>query len=97
MRQGQSEQFYEEVMRALLGYAADKLGIPLSELSKDNVAEAMSRSQVPEELARNYVNVMSECEFARFAPGEPAAKMEKMYAEASDTINRLDASIKKNK
>lgn len=97
MKQGQSEQFYEEVMHALLGYAADKLGIPLSELSKDNVAEAMSRSQVPEELARNYVNVMSECEFARFAPGEPAAKMEKMYAEASDTINRLDASIKKNK
>ena len=97
MRQGKSEQFYEELMRALLGYAADKLGIAMSELTKDNVSEAMTQNHVPEELVKNYVDVMSECEFARFAPGEPAAKMEKMYTEASDTINRLDASIKKNK
>ena len=97
MQKGQSEQFYEEVMRALLGYAADKLSIPMSDLTKDNVAEAMAAHGVPEELIGEYVNVMAECEFARFAPGEPAAKMEKMYTEASDSINRLDASIKKNR
>ncbi len=96
MRQGQSEQFYEEVMRALLGYAADKLSISMSDLTKDNVAEAMTTHGVPEDLVKEYVDVMAECEFARFAPGEPAAKMEKMYTEASDTINRLDASIKKS-
>ena len=97
MRQGQCEQFYEEVMRALLGYAADRLNISMSDLTKDNVAEAMTAHHVPDELVKNYTDVMAECEFARFAPGEPAAKMEKMYTEASETINRLDASIKKNK
>ena len=97
MRQGQCEQFYEEVMRALLGYAADRLNISMSDLTKDNVAEAMTAHHVPDELVKNYTDVMAECEFARFAPGEPAAKMEKMYTEASETINRLNASIKKNK
>ncbi|MGN0232913.1 MAG: BatD family protein [Bacteroidaceae bacterium] len=97
MKQGQADLFYEEVMRALLGYAADKLNISMSQLTKDNVAEAMSEHKVPEDLVKNYMDVMAECEFARFAPGEPAAKMEKMYSDASETINKLEASIKKNK
>lgn len=97
MKQAQADLFYEEVMRALLGYAADKLNISMSQLTKDNVAEAMAEHNVPEELVQNYTDVMAECEFARFAPGEPAAKMEKMYSDASETINKLEASIKKNK
>lgn len=97
MNQAQADLFYEEVMRALLGYAADKLNISMSQLTKDNVAEAMAEHNVPEELVQNYTDVMAECEFARFAPGEPAAKMEKMYSDASETINKLEASIKKNK
>ncbi|MGN1255601.1 MAG: BatD family protein [Bacteroidaceae bacterium] len=97
MKQGQADLFYEEVMRALLGYAADKLNISMSQLTKDNVAEAMAEHNVPEDLIQNYTDVMAECEFARFAPGEPAAKMEKMYSDASETINKLEASIKKNK
>lgn len=97
MKQGQDDLFYEEVMRALLGYAADKLNISMSQLTKDNVAEAMAEHKVPDELIQNYTDIMAECEFARFAPGEPAAKMEKMYSDASETINKLEASIKKNK
>ncbi len=97
MRQGQADLFYEEVMRALLGYAADKLGIPMSELTRDNVAEAMAAHNVPDGLVQEYVDVLGECEYARFAPGEPSAKMEKMYTEASDSIGRLDTAIRKNK
>lgn len=97
MKQAQADLFYEEVMRALLGYAADKLNISMSQLTKDNVAEAMAEHNVPEDLIQNYTDVMAECEFARFAPGEPGAKMEKMYSDASETINKLEASIKKNK
>ena len=96
MRQGQCEQFYEEVMRALLGYVADKLSLSMSDLTKDNVSEAMVTHKVPEELIKEYVDAMTECEFARFAPGEPAAKMEKLYQEASDCINKLDVSIKRS-
>ena len=96
MRQGQCEQFYEEVMRALLGYVADKLSLSMSDLTKDNVSEAMTTHKVPEELIKEYVDAMTECEFARFAPGEPAEKMEKLYQEASDCINKLDVTIKRS-
>ena len=97
MRKGQRDPFYEEVMRALLGYAADKLGMPMSEITKDNVAGAMAAHHVPDSLVREYMDAVAECEFARFAPGDPSAKMEKTYTMASDCINRLDAAIRKDK
>jgi hypothetical protein len=43
------------------------------------------------------MNIISECEFARYAPGDPDATMEKIFTSASDVINELDSAIKKNK
>lgn len=87
--------FYDEVMRALLGYAGDKLNLPTSDLNKENVAAAMKSKNVDEALVDSYLNVLSECEFARFAPGDPNATMEKIFSEASEIINKLDTLIKK--
>lgn len=87
--------FYDEIMRALLGYAGDKLNLPISDLNKDNVANAMKSRNVDETLIDSYLNVLSECEFARFAPGDPNATMEKIFSEASEIINKLDVLIKK--
>ena len=37
LKQGNKEAFYEEVLRAFWGYMSDKLSLPLSQLSKDNI------------------------------------------------------------
>lgn len=96
MRQRQSEAFYDEVMKALLGYAGDKLNIQKSELNKDNVSASLQAEGVQQELVDSFMNLISECEFARYAPGDPDATMEKIYSSASDIINELDTSIRKN-
>ena len=95
LKEHQSGPFYDEVMRALLGYVADKLNLPTSDLTKENVSEKLTARGVDENLVKNFLDVLSECEFARFAPGDPNETMDKIFADASDVINRLDSAINK--
>ena len=89
----QAGTFYEETLRALLGYAGDKLNIPMTHLAKENVREALAARGVDEELIRQYMEVLESCEFARFAPGDPIATMDKIYESATQAINSLDKSL----
>ena len=40
----QKNEFYDEVLKALWGYISDKLNIPVSELSKDNIDYELKNS-----------------------------------------------------
>ena len=42
--------FYDEVLKALWGYISDKMNMPVSQLSKDNIEEELIRHNVSEEL-----------------------------------------------
>lgn len=94
LNQHQSGPFYDEIMKALLGYVGDKLNLPNAELTKDNVSDTLAQRGVSEDVIKSFMDVLGECEFARFAPGDPAATMDKIYSNASDVINTLDAAIK---
>ncbi len=85
--------FYEETLRALLGYAGDKLNIPMTDLAKENVREALAARGVDEALIRQYIEVLEACEFARFAPGDPQATMDNIYDLSTQAINSLDKAL----
>ncbi len=85
--------FYEETLRALLGYAADKLNIPMTDLAKENVREALASRGVDEALIQQYIEVLEACEFARFAPGDPQATMDNIYDLSTQAINSLDKAL----
>lgn len=88
--------FYDEVMRALLGYAGDKLSLPQGELSKDNVISKLTERGVEQGVMDSFIAVLSDCEFARYAPTADAnLAKEKIYQQASDVITQMNASIKK--
>lgn len=93
MQQHQPASFYEETLRALLGYAGDKLGLPMSSLSKENVRQAMTTKGVPEPLIQEYMDVLESCEFARFAPGDPEKTMDTIYDSAARAISSLNKSM----
>lgn len=95
LKSHQSGPFYDEVMKALLGYVGDKLNLHTSDLTKDNVAEILSSKGIEDNLVTEYMDVLSECEFARFAPGDPEATMDKIFSRATDVINNLDSAIRK--
>ena len=87
--------FYDEVMRALLGYAGDKLSLPVGELTKDNVISKLTSKGVEQSVVDAFIAVLSDCEFARYAPtSDSNMTKEKIYQQASDVITQMNASIK---
>ena len=90
-----SEAFYDEVLKAMWGYISDKLSMPVSLLSKDNIEEELQKHQVADELIKEFINNLNECEFARYAPGNQDEKMDKIYSSAIDVISKMENSIKR--
>ena len=94
LKSNQKDAFYDEVLKALWGYISDKLNIPLSRLSKDNVEETLTNKGVDKELIASFINALNSCEFARFAPGDPAQAMDNLYQDAITVISKMENSIK---
>lgn len=91
----QKEAFYDEVLKALWGYISDKLNIPVSQLSKDNIEEELNKVGVAPELVKDFLDTLNECEFARYAPGDQSKAMDKVYAAAVEVISQMENTIKR--
>lgn len=94
MKEGNKDQFYDEMMRAMNGYLGDRLSIPVAELSKDNIQASLAARGVDAELSGMIVRLMDDCEFARYAPGDDTGRMDRLYENAAQTIGRIESSIK---
>lgn len=92
---GNCDQFYDEVLKALWGYTGDKLNISSSMLSKDNIEGKLLEHQVPQDVINDFIDILNTCEFARFAPGEEKNQnMDKVFASALNTIGKMENTIK---
>ena len=94
LSENKKDAFYDEVLKALWGYISDKLNIPVSRLSKDNIEEKLRNHGVSEELIKEFLNALNDCEFARFAPGDENQAMDKVYSSSIEVISKLENSIK---
>ena len=95
LKLGEKSKFYEETMRALWGYIADKLTIPVSELTKDNVQEKLNAHNCDENLIKEFLLCLSDCEFARFSPVvDESLSMENIYSRAAELIGKLDNTLR---
>lgn len=95
LQQGQKDAFYDEVLKALWGYVSDKLSIPVSRLSKDNVEEELRHYGVDDALIQEFLSALNECEFARFAPSSDHQAMDKLYEASLEVISKMESFIKK--
>lgn len=94
LAENKKEAFYDEVLKALWGYISDKLNIPVSRLSKDNVEEKLRNHGVSDELIKEFLDALNECEFARFAPGDESQAMDKVYSSSLAVMSKMENSIK---
>lgn len=94
MKTGKNNEFYDEVLKALWGYIGDKLYMRVEQLSKDNVSDKLTQIGVNEELVKQFINALNDCEFARFAPGNQQGNMNKVYDTAINVIMRIENSLK---
>ena len=88
--------FYEELHKALLGFAGDKFALDAADLSKENITAKMQSSGIPKALAGRFGTLLDECEYARFAPDAGHGAMNAHYEEAVSVISDISSYMKKS-
>lgn len=93
MKNHQPEKFYEAMLKAMWGYLGDKLAMPVSQLSRQNISQTLIEKGVDPQTADKLIGVIDQCEMARYTPDSSSeASVEALYREATDTINQLEKS-----
>lgn len=83
--------FYDEVLRALNGYLADKFALQQTDLNKDSMAGLLLQKGVSEDIVQQLLRTLSDCELARYAPGDPQQSMDNTYRAAISLISQIEA------
>ena len=94
LKTNNQNSFYEELSQALWGYISDKLNIVRSQLSMETVKEMMLNKNVSEDIVNEFIELLNNCEFARFAPGDPNKKMEDLYQKGIEIITKSEKILK---
>ncbi len=94
LQASKSRAFYDEISKAMLGYVCDKLQIPRSELTKDNVKERLQGLQVAEDEIERFMKTIKTCEMALFAGMDNSKAMQETYDETLDLLATVESSIK---
>ncbi|MEE3415397.1 BatD family protein [Segatella bryantii] len=97
MFKNRQAEFYDEVLRALWGYVGDKLNMPVVTLSRDNIQDNLANNHVDSETIKKFVSALDECEFERYAPGDPTGNMNKTFESAMTAIEHIEDSLKASK
>lgn len=97
LKAGKQNEFYDEVLRALWGYVGDKLDMPVTQLSRENISQQLTERGVDDETVSLFIGALDECEFARYAPGDPSGNMNKVYDAAIQAIMKIEDFLRGKK
>jgi len=86
---GKKEAFYESLERALHNYLKAKLGIETIEISKEKITQILQDKKVSEVAIKQFMEVLEDCDFARYAPST-TLEMKEEYEKAKEIIIELD-------
>ncbi len=90
---GDQDRFYEEVGKAIWGYLADKLNIETSSLSRDVILEHMKLRQISDEMRTEFLRILDDSEFSRFAPTSEKSDVDQLFGESVALIRNLENSL----
>ncbi len=95
MKANNAKGFFEEVLKALWGYMSDKLSIPVSELSQENIRQSINEKTVDKKLVEEFIELVDTCEYAQYAPAGESFLLEDVYLKAINIISKLEQEIKR--
>ncbi|MFW5755965.1 MAG: BatD family protein, partial [Tangfeifania sp.] len=94
MKQNNNEAFHEAVLKAFWGYLSDKLAIPVANLNRENAVANLREKSVDEQVINDFLNIIEQCEFARYAPSGGSEARHEIYKKAAATMTKLEKQIK---
>ena len=93
MEQNLRSPFYEEVHKALLGYISDKLAIQFADMQRDTIKETMEAKKVSEANIAAFLQVLEDCEMARYSFGGEQGEISQVYGKAMEIISALEDEL----
>ncbi len=90
MKAKNEDIFYDEILKAIWGYLSDKLRLPTSELTRDNVSQLLESHGMESNKIESLLKLLDECEFAKYSPASLRKPMTNIYNEATDMLNSLE-------
>jgi hypothetical protein len=93
LKENEKDRFYEETLKALWGYLSDKLSIPVAELSREKADEKLEEKGIEQDIRSQFLQLLDDCEFARYAPSASEERMDRLYKHAVEIISKLQQRL----
>ena len=84
------KSFYASLAQAVMGYIGDRFNIDAHAMSKDQLRAELERLQVRPETSAAVMDVIEQCEIARFSPGMLASKDPRpLFRKAREALGQV--------
>ncbi|MCH5228928.1 MAG: protein BatD [Muribaculaceae bacterium] len=97
MKAGDRNNFYDEILTSLWGYIGDKLSIPVSELSRENISGKLAMRDISDEEIEHLIKLIDDVEFEKYAPSSATSEMNEIYDKTINMMNSLEDAFKMNR
>lgn len=95
MQNSEKQAFYTEILSALYGYIHNKIGMQLAETSRENIKQVFAQHKVDEETIKQFLDIVDQCEFAKYAPSAASIQNEEeIYNSSIELITKLEEQVK---
>jgi hypothetical protein len=84
---------YEEIHKVLWEYLSDKLNVPRSELSRENIEQGLKKYELSPQLLEMLWNIIDECEMSGYATGS-ASQPETIYSNSEELLYKFEQILK---
>ena len=89
------ELFFNEILNALHKYIGNKFNLSIVDLSKDKITEMLLSRHVTNDTAKNVIETLNTCEYAKYAPSAVTGDLQKVYNDTIELISQIEEQIKK--
>ncbi len=95
VKNNNTDDFFETLLRAFWGYLSDKLSMPKSELNRDNARNTLQEVNVTHETIEEFIDLIDTCEMARYAPAQVNRSIHELYKQSEKLIGKFEKQIRK--
>ncbi|OYD17440.1 hypothetical protein CH330_00085 [candidate division WOR-3 bacterium JGI_Cruoil_03_51_56] len=89
LAQNKETEFYAALDRAVLGYVGDRFNIETFGMTGDELRYELGKKQVPEDIVESLLELIQNCDAARFSPGMTKHSAQETFKRARRVLERL--------
>ncbi len=94
MLRGDKGAFYEDVLKALWGYAESKFNISGGELNRNNVSSVFEEQGISSDISSKFIRMIDICEMEHYSPSSSSMTMNSVFEESMNTIMMIENALK---